>query len=534
MRKRPRHGPCRVGFLILCGAVLGAGCRSAPRPGSGDGEPRRPAKNVIVMIGDGMALPQIAFLTQHRRHVHPEQPETAFERLLRGGDHGFADIQTVNPDGRTTLTVDSGASATQIACGVMSLPQVLGLDRDGRPCRTILEHARSLGMATGLVTDARITDATPAAFAAKQDTRKAEDDVAAEYVTGAAGKVEVLLGGGARHFLPQAMRVSQLPECAAMPGALDTGGARADARDVIRQARAAGYRFVCNEAQLLAVPEADGVKVLGTFAGAEYPAYPERAAVPDLPSLETAARKAIRILERDPEGFFVMIEAGMIDHAGHAHDGAGLLRAMQEADRVLGFLLAYVDDHPGTLLVVIGDHDTGSPVFTYRLRAPVTTRLPSGLVHTTSVDYGDAAAKYGLLERQTLSLGGMLAPIAMRLDPDGNAPDPAYSVDQAAGDLVAAVEAHSAFTLTPEQARSVVLGEPGTARVPACAAADRPTSNRLACELADQTHLRWATGGHTNLPVIVMAAGPERLASRVRGYHHATDVGRLLFDALGP
>ncbi len=529
MRKRPSEARRRAGRLILCGALLGAGCRPMPRP-AGEPAPRRPARNVIVMIGDGMALPQIVFLTQHRRHVHPGQPETAFERLLRGPDHGLADIHTVSPDGRPTLTVDSAASATQIACGVMSLPEVLGHDRDGRPCRTILEHARALGMATGLITDARITDATPAAFAAKQDTRKAENDVAAQYVAGAPARVDVLLGGGARHFVPQAMRLAEIPECAAMPDSLDTGGARADARDLLGEARAAGYQLACNEAQLLAVPEADGAKVLGLFAGAEYPAHPERAAVPDLPSLETAARKAIRILERDPDGFFVMIEAGAIDLAAHAHDAAGLLRAMQEADRILGFLLGYVDAHPDTLLVVIGDHDTGSPVFTYRIRPPVTTALPSGLVHTSSVDYGDAAAKYGLLERQTLSLGGMLAPIAKRLYPDGAGPDPAYPVDQAAQDLIAAVEAHSAFTLTPERARSVLVPAPALPGIPATRPA---TTHRLDLVLAEQTQLRWATGGHTNLPVLVMAAGPERLASRVRGYHHTTDVGRLLFEALG-
>jgi alkaline phosphatase len=530
--KRRSEAPGRSGLLILCGALcgalLGASCRPPPRP-AGQVEPRRPAKNVIVMIGDGLALPQIAFLTQYRRHVHPGGPETAFERLLRGPDHGLADIHTINPDGRPSLTVDSAASATQIACGVMSLPEVLGHDRDGRPCRTILEHARALGMATGLVTDARITDATPAAFVAKQATRTAEDDVAAAYVAGAAGQVDVLLGGGARHFLPSGARLAEVPGCA-MPGARDAGGARADGRDLFAEARAQGYQLACTEAQLLAVPEAAGAKVLGLFAAADYPPHPERATVPDLPSLETAAHKAIRILERDPDGFFLMIEAGMIDLAAHAHDAAGLLRAMQEADRILGALLAYVEAHPDTLLVVIGDHDTGSPVFAYRIREPVTTTLPSGLVHSSVVDYGDAAAKYRLLERQTLSLGGMLAPIARRLAADGAGPDPAYPVDQAASDLIAAVEAHSAFTLTPEVARSVFAPAPA---LPGILATRPATTHRLALALAAQTQVRWATGGHTNLPVIVMAAGPPALASRVRGYYHTTDVGRLLFEALG-
>lgn len=328
--------------------------------------------------------------------------------------------------------------------------------------------------------------------------------------------------------------MSELPECAALPDGIVTAGARTDGRDLLGVARAAGYRFVCDEAQLLAVPEAAGVKVLGTFAGAEYPMYPERTAVRGLPSLETAAGKAIRILERDPDGFFVVIEAGMIDHAGHTNDGAALLRAMQEADRVLEMLLAYVDRHPDTLLVVIGDHDTGTPAFSYRVTPPVTVTLPSGMVHTSAVDYGEAAGKYRMLERQTVSLTGMLMPIVRRLYPEGGEPEPPYPIDEAVRDLIATVERSSAFTLTPEEARYILLPlPPGQPPFRGTSAARRPTPDRLARVLGEQSHLRWATGGHTNLPVIVMAAGPARLASRVRGYQHMTDVGRLLLEALG-
>jgi len=62
---------------------------------------------------------------------------------------------------------------------------------------------------------------------------------------------------------------------------------------------------------------------------------------------------------------------------------------------------------------------------------------------------------------------------------------------------------------------------------------DSPMADRLSRVLAEQIQLLWATGHHSNLPVIVMAAGPEQLAHQVRGYYHTTDVGRLLFEALG-
>jgi alkaline phosphatase len=62
---------------------------------------------------------------------------------------------------------------------------------------------------------------------------------------------------------------------------------------------------------------------------------------------------------------------------------------------------------------------------------------------------------------------------------------------------------------------------------------DSPIPDRLSRVLAEQTQLLWATGHHSSLPVVVMAAGPEHLARQVRGYHHTTDVGQLLFEALG-
>jgi len=535
MRKGLSRVRCRAGLLLVAGVLLAEGCQSDRKPGGDDARPR-PARNVIVLLGDGMSLPQIAFLSQYRRHVHPDRPETSFERLLRSPNHGFADTHMITPDGRTTLTVDSAASATQIACGVMTIPQVLGLDQRGYPCRTILEHARSLGMATGLVTDATVTHATPAAFAAKQVTRRAENEIAAEYVS--TGKVDVLLGGGARFFLPAALQVNQVPECAAMAAPLVTSGARADARNILDEARAAGYELVCDEEQLLAVPETAGGKVLGTFAGAVYPAYPERTRMPGLPSLETVARKAIRILEQKPEGFFVMIEAGMIDFAAHEHDGAYLLRAMQEADRILGFLLAYVDDHPDTLLVVVADHETATPAFSYRTAPPVTTTLPSGLVHTSPYDFGDAVATYSLLERQTLSLGGMINPIARMLYLPGYEPNPAYPLERGIADLIAIVETSSGYTLTPAQARRALTIPPGSTLIPYDGVADSfyqdsPMPDRLSRVLVEQTQLLWATGHHSNLPVLVMAAGPAALEQQVRGYYHTTDVGRLLFEALG-
>jgi alkaline phosphatase len=539
-------------LVILSMGSLGitAGCSAEPVAGElsteaesqalgGGHGPRHRVRNVIVFVNDGTSLPQLNFALQRRRLETPDAPPGPYERLLAAGNFGFADVSMLDPQGRATLTVDSAASATQIACGVPTIPQVTGLDQDGYPCETALERARHLGMATGLVTDARITHATPAAFVAKQISRSAELDIASEYIVGdAAGKVDVLLGGGARYFIPTGTRVTQIPECRDLPSVLDGAGQRTDGRNLVDAARSAGYRFVCNAAQLAAVPEQAGTKVLGTFGTVQFPNYPERADIPGLPSLEAVTRKAVRILEHDPHGFFLVVEAGLIDYGAHEHDGAYVLRAMEESERMAGFLLRYTEQHPDTLLVITGDHETGSPGFSYRAGPRVTTTLPSGLVHTLDLDFAPAVERFTALEHQTLSLGGMVSPIIARLYGSGYQPNPAYPLEQGVTDLMAAVADHSDFTITADEARWVLSVAPGTTVIPFDGFTDpffqdSPFQDRLALVLADQTQLVWATGQHSSLPVMVFAAGPHRLARRVVGYHHTTDIGELLFDALG-
>ena len=178
----------------------------------------------------------------------------------------------------------------------------------------------------------------------------------------------------------------------------------------------------------------------------------------------------------------------------------------------------------------VGDPPRGSR-FLVRITPPATTTLPSGLVHTSSVDYGDAAAKYRLLERQTLSLSGMLAPIAKRLYPEGGAPDPAYSLDQAARDLISAVEAHSAFTLTPEQARRVLSTSAEATQAPAGGAANTP--RRAARRPIGSPRVLRADpspvgDGRSHEPAGDRdRGGPARLGAGDAGYYHTTDVGRF-------
>ncbi|TMP13413.1 alkaline phosphatase, partial [Pseudoalteromonas ruthenica] len=98
------------------------------------------------------------------------------------------------------LVTDSACSATQLATGLAAGSEMIGLDEQGNIVETILEKAKKAGKATGLVSDTRITHATPAAFAAHQPHRSMEPEIAEQLVN--TGMVDVLLSGGARVFIP--------------------------------------------------------------------------------------------------------------------------------------------------------------------------------------------------------------------------------------------------------------------------------------------------------------------------------------------
>ncbi len=499
---------------------------------------KRP-RNVILFIGDGMGPQQVSFLNQYRRLVTPDAPPTSFERLLQWYPNGLLDTDMLSVDGTPSLTVDSAASATQMACGIKTITQVIGLDRDGYPCETVLERAHAVGKATGLITDTRITHATPAAFAGKQPKRSLEREIAHDMISGvSAGKIDVLLGGGARYLIPQGTRMSDVPACAGIAAELDGSSSRKDDRSLIDEAVDQGYHFACDAAQLAAVPEIPGTQVLGLFARSGYPGYPERWSVAGLPSLPEMTEKAVRVLEQDPRGFFLMVEAGQIDWAGHDNDGAYMLGAMRDADDTLAYLMDYVHHHPNTLLIVTADHETGGMGFSYRQAPDIVTELPSGLEHVTPYDFADAAAKFALLEAQTMSFMGIVDDIAGDLYLDDYEINPDYPLADAVADLRAAVAAHTPWELSEDQAVEVLYVAPGTGTLPQAHAHDAfvphdPFHNRLAHQFVDHTQLVWATGTHTSTPVQVFAMGPLHYSLRVLGYHHNSRVGQIIFDALG-
>lgn len=293
----------------------------------------RSARNVIFLVADGMSLgvPSLAEpfsqLVRHRG--------THWHALLRDPQaaHGFFDMASQN-----SLVTDSAAAASAWGSGRRVPNGLVNHYADGTALTPLVPLVQATGRATGLVTTARVTHATPAGFCANARHRDYEDQIAVDY---AERRPEVLLGGGSYHFDPLM---------------------REDGRDLAAEFRGGGYTLAGNRAELAAAHGAD--RLLGLFAIDHLPYTldqkhdPALAGVPDLAAMTEAA---LAVLSRNRRGFFLLVEGARIDHAAHANDAAGIVWDQLAFDDALGVALEFQKHHPDTLVVVGSDHGNANP-----------------------------------------------------------------------------------------------------------------------------------------------------------------------------
>ncbi|MFA6955571.1 MAG: alkaline phosphatase [Thermoanaerobaculia bacterium] len=326
-----------------------------------NGAERPRAKNVILFIGDGMGVAQ----------------RTAARVLSKGYTAGKANgtlamdqlpfnglLMTSSLD---SLITDSAAGAHVFATGNKTnngmegvFPDNTEADDDNPRVENVTEWlTRNLGKVTGVVSDATITDATPAAMLAHSQNRGNGTLIASQYFD-LAGRtnLKVLMGGGAYHFIPRSQPGSQ----------------RTDDRNVIRDFTRAGFRFIDTRTQLKAIDPARDTKLLALFTmGNMNVAFDKLklgdpsivAAYPDQPFLEEMTSKAIAILERYPDGFFLMVEGAHIDKQAHVMDAERSLYDVIQLDRAVAVALEFAnrtnrdgDPSNDTLVIVTADHET--------------------------------------------------------------------------------------------------------------------------------------------------------------------------------
>ncbi|MGF1464047.1 MAG: alkaline phosphatase [Maricaulaceae bacterium] len=347
------------------------------------------AKNVIVFIGDGMGVSTVTaarIRAGQNQGLDGESYELAMDRLpwvglSRTYSHDFQ-------------TADSAATATAILAGVKTRSGVVGLDQtvprgdcaaaDGANVPSLIEQAEAAGLATGVVTTARITHATPAAAYAHSADRNWEaeapegcTDIAAQLIAWPVGDgLEVALGGGRSNFLPEGA-----------PDPEDAGetGRRTDGRDLTKEwtAKSTNHVFAWNSAQFDGLDAYSDQKWLGLFERSHMEYEVDRLEdTAGEPSLAAMTAKAITRLSRDPEGYVLLVEGARIDHAHHL-GRAG--RALEDAIAFDAAIAAALDltDPEETLILVTADHSHTLTIAGYAARGTSIlglARRPDGAV----------------------------------------------------------------------------------------------------------------------------------------------------------
>lgn len=341
-------------------------------------------KNVILMIGDGMGPGQISLLNYYLKHnSNPEMKnvEYAFGKM----NSNQIGVSSTQPYG--SIVVDSACSATQLATGVPARSEMIGLDIDGEVAKTILEKAKERGMQTGLVSDTRLTHATPASFAAHEANRWTEDRIAANMVKTAP---DIMFSGGANRF---ALRGTKQE----IEGHFTLTSKRKDDLDVLALARANGIQVIHRRSELESIDPSK--KVLGLFTNGSMPEalwFKDKKNDPkrEIPTLLEMSKAALNKLSKNNDkGFFLMIEAGQIDWAGHQNDAGSMLHEMLSFNETINWVSDWVKKNPDTLLVITADHETGGFAFGYNIgdiEAPIELKGSAfkDRAFKTKINYG--------------------------------------------------------------------------------------------------------------------------------------------------
>lgn len=303
--------------------------------------PKKDAKNVILFVGDGMGL-------AHRDAI----------RLAAVGNKGDLSMNKMPYSGlvhtsSTTTVTDSAAAATAMASGVKTYNGAVGVDKNKKSVKTILELAKESGKSTGLVTTSQITDATPAAFGAHVTNRSAQSDIAKQYLE--KSKVDVLLGGGEDFWYP-AGNPGTYPDKPAKDPSEQSKGTQGN---LVNKAKKLGYKYITNEKEL---KKAKGNKLLGLFANEEmFEQRPEGEGdiYDPVVSLPTMTKKAIDTLSKNKKGFFLMVEEEGIDEMAHENNAKLMLKAGKQLDKSVDIAKQFAKKHPDTLVLVVADHECG-------------------------------------------------------------------------------------------------------------------------------------------------------------------------------
>jgi alkaline phosphatase len=427
-------------------------------------------KGIILLIGDGMGLNQVRSAEIYAKHVMNNS--LAINSILTRGT-------TTTYSANSEIT-DSSSAATALYTGHKINNGVLNMLPDGRVLFTIGDAAKKAGLSVGVVSTTRLTHATPAAIYSRARHRNCEDYIAEQLPE---FSPEVALGGGRQYFVPQNVN----------------GSKRKDSTNLIETMMSKGYEYVTNKKELSAIsPKTD--KLFGLFSGSHMDYSLDRENDPKLanqPSLAEMTKAALSILEKNPKGFFLMVEGGRIDHACHAHDIKSSIYEVLDFDSAVNVALEFQATRPSILVIVTADHETGG--------------LGLG-----------RGSEYALDVEALKPIKHSLEYLAKEFKAD---PSKAEDLLKKAG-----------FELT-EKERDFLLRDPSTIQV-----AELNTLPKIKDKVSwmhfalssiesERSKIGWTSFAHTAQPVITWAIGPGE--AEFSGSYDNTDIAKRMTKLLG-
>jgi len=364
------------------------------------------AKNVILFLGDGMGVSTVTaarIFAGQQRGQSGEEYELAFDTF----DH-VALIKTYNTDAQvadSAGTISAIVTGEKTRIGVLSVTSAVPRGDCQAALKnelpTILEMAEEAGLASGVVSTARITHATPAGTYAHVPNRDWEDsqtisddarsqgcrDIATQLVEFPHGDgVDVILGGGRANFLPLTVADPEYP---------DKTGRRDDGENLVERWLAASNsrRYAWQASEFGAFKPFAGHQFMGLFEPSHMQFEADRARDPaGEPSLAEMTAFAIKQLQTNENGFFLLVEGGRIDHAHHFSNAYRALLDTVAMDEAVGAALKIVDLEE-TLILVTADHShtltisgyppRGNPILGKVPQGPMGFANPDGVAYTT-------------------------------------------------------------------------------------------------------------------------------------------------------
>jgi len=453
-------------FLFLPGiavAVLFAG--------GGQAEAAPKAKNVIVLIVDGCSAEQYTFARWFKG------APLAFDPYRVGA------IQTYIAD---SVIADSAPAASAFATGVRTSDKFISVgphkdtisgvpvppeDLRYRPVATVLEGAKLLKKSTGIVATSRVTHATPAAYVAHTVSRSNEDDIMEQAVYQG---IDVVFGGGKRHLIPKEFK-----------------GRRVDGDHLLEYLKGWGYQIVENRRDLEKIRSA---RVFGMFAPSHMDPEIDRPRLhPDQPTLAEMTRKAIELLSRDKDGFFLMVEGSQVDWACHANDPAYLLSDLLAYDQAVAVALDFAKKDGRTLVLAMSDHNTGG--------FSIGNHASNAIYPQMKVEA--FLNPFRKMQASSVRMWELIEP------------------DKTAARVKAVVQEGWALDITEEEAQKIL----------ALASSYKDSAYHAIGEVLcpKYTYVGWTTHGHCGGDVPLHAFGPGKPS----GMLAAPDIARVCADAMG-